>query len=213
MLHLDGYSNGSFDLVVCFEAIEHVQEQRELIEGIARVMRPDGLVVLSTPDRDAYNAVIHDPNPFHLRELNRAELLDLLQPHFPHVALWGQTGISGSRLTLSTSLLATERCRRPSSCAGVMSGPNRRPPGQHIWSPSPRGWPFNTAAPGARISWTRAARPCVRATTFLRSRHAYRRAQSRESRALFGERAPSRQAVRRKVRRLARRIRAWVRSS
>ena len=41
MLDLDVYPSGSFDLVVCFEAIEHVQEQRELIEGVARVMRAE----------------------------------------------------------------------------------------------------------------------------------------------------------------------------
>jgi len=98
MLELGAYADGSFDLVVCFEAIEHVREQDELLAGIARVLNPGGVAVLSTPERDEYNAVIHETNPFHVRELARAEFVDLLRARFEHVALWGQTGVAGSRL-------------------------------------------------------------------------------------------------------------------
>jgi ubiquinone/menaquinone biosynthesis C-methylase UbiE len=100
MLDLGSFEDAAFDVVVCFEALEHVREHDELIGGAARVLRPDGLLVLSTPDRDTYNAQIVEPNPFHMRELSRSELLDLLQRHFQHVSLWGQSGIGGSRLAL-----------------------------------------------------------------------------------------------------------------
>jgi O-antigen biosynthesis protein len=84
---------------VCFEALEHVREHEQLIGEAARVLRQDGVLLLSTPERETYNAYVHEPNPFHLRELSRTELLDLLEGQFAHVALWGQSGVGGSRLS------------------------------------------------------------------------------------------------------------------
>lgn len=214
MLHLDGYSNGSFDLVVCFEAIEHVQEQRELIEGIARVMRPDGLVVLSTPDRDAYNAVIHDPNPFHVRELNRAELLDLLQPHFPHVALWGQTGISGSRLT---------RIDEPPGNGAMQEAFVMRRGDE--WTEQTTARPTYLVAVASRLAFQHggaggsylldASGEAVRARNHLLAIRDTRIAELKvENRVLYSENERLRdRPFDERVRRLARRIRAWVRSS
>jgi ubiquinone/menaquinone biosynthesis C-methylase UbiE len=98
MLQLDAFDAESFDLVVCLEAIEHVAEQCQLIRGIARVLTDSGLVVISTPDRDAYNAKLQAPNQFHIRELNRPELLELVGERFQHIALWGQSSVGGSRL-------------------------------------------------------------------------------------------------------------------
>jgi O-antigen biosynthesis protein len=102
MLDLGSLADGAFDVVVCFEALEHVngEEQAQALAESARVLRAEGVLLLSTPDRETYNAQIHEPNPFHVRELNRPELLELLQPHFPHVSVWAQSGVGGSRLAL-----------------------------------------------------------------------------------------------------------------
>jgi SAM-dependent methyltransferase len=98
MLDLGAHGDGSFDVVVCYEAIEHITEQTELVSQVDRVLAHDGVFIVSTPDRETYNASVHEANPFHLRELSERELLDLLQPRFEHVVLWGQNGIGGSRL-------------------------------------------------------------------------------------------------------------------
>ena len=103
MLELDEYEDGEFGLVTCFEAIEHIAEHRQLVTAVARVLAPSGIFLVSTPDRDTYNAGLPEPNPYHVRELNRSELLELLEPHFPYVSLWAQTGIGGSRLALEGS--------------------------------------------------------------------------------------------------------------
>src|SRR5205085_1914966 len=68
MLELGEYDDASFEAVVCFEALEHVADHETLMRGIERVVG-EGLVILSTPDRDVYNASIHEPNPFHVKEL------------------------------------------------------------------------------------------------------------------------------------------------
>ena len=81
---------GRFDLVVCFETLEHVQDQERMIAGFARVLTDDGILMVSSPDRHAYSEVSGFRNEFHVRELYRDELLALLKPHFPSVDLFGQ---------------------------------------------------------------------------------------------------------------------------
>ena len=84
------FPSGRFDLVVCFETLEHVQDQERMIAGFARVLTDDGILVVSSPDRHAYSEVSGFRNEFHVRELYRDEFLTLLRPHFPSVALFGQ---------------------------------------------------------------------------------------------------------------------------
>lgn len=48
---LDEFSDelGSFDQILCLEVIEHVNEDQQLIERLARLLRPGGHLLLSTP--------------------------------------------------------------------------------------------------------------------------------------------------------------------
>jgi SAM-dependent methyltransferase len=80
----------SFDLIVSFETLEHVEAQQALIAGFARVLTDDGMLVISSPDKRMYSDVSGFHNEFHVRELYRDELMQLLAPHFPHVRLYGQ---------------------------------------------------------------------------------------------------------------------------
>jgi O-antigen biosynthesis protein len=79
-----------FEVVVCFEALEHVQEQAELCAEAARLLVPGGLFVVSTPNREAYSEATGFQNPFHVKELDRDEFTALLRQHFAHVRLFGQ---------------------------------------------------------------------------------------------------------------------------
>lgn len=80
----------SFDLIVSFETIEHLREQEDMLDEFRRVLKPDGLLVISSPDRNAYNAQLGEPNPFHVRELDRSEFEAMLRLRFPIVRLFGQ---------------------------------------------------------------------------------------------------------------------------
>ena len=84
------FADASFDLLTSFETIEHLQPQAELIAEFARVLKPDGLLVLSSPDKHAYSEARDYHNEFHVRELYREELLALLAPDFPALRLYGQ---------------------------------------------------------------------------------------------------------------------------
>jgi len=91
-----------FDVVVCFETLEHVEKQAELLAGFARVLTDDGILLISSPDKHEYSEVAGFKNEFHVRELYRDELLDLLKPHFPSLRLYGQ------KLVFSSAIVALD---------------------------------------------------------------------------------------------------------
>jgi SAM-dependent methyltransferase len=69
----------SVDVVVNFQVIEHLWDQAQFVAECARVLRPSGLLMVSTPNRITFSPGRDTPiNPFHTRELNAAELTELL---------------------------------------------------------------------------------------------------------------------------------------
>lgn len=99
MLDLSRFPEGSFDVVTCFEALEHVVEHDELIAQVRRVLAPGGLFFTSTPDRLVYTGHLHQHNPFHVRELSLAEFQELLGGAFTNATIWGQAVSVGSLIT------------------------------------------------------------------------------------------------------------------
>ncbi|HEX8193213.1 MAG TPA: bifunctional 2-polyprenyl-6-hydroxyphenol methylase/3-demethylubiquinol 3-O-methyltransferase UbiG [Allosphingosinicella sp.] len=49
---------GAYDLVTCLEVLEHVAEPRGFVSGLARILAPDGLLILSTPNRTATSRLL-----------------------------------------------------------------------------------------------------------------------------------------------------------
>jgi O-antigen biosynthesis protein len=98
VLKLDDLEPGSFDVAVCFEVIEHISDHDKLVSSVARLLRPGGVFVVSTPDREVYNASLGHVNPYHLKELDKDEFSTLLYKHFSHVTLYGQRASVGSLL-------------------------------------------------------------------------------------------------------------------
>ena len=90
--------DASVDVVVSFETIEHFYEQDQFMSEVRRVLRADGYFVVSSPERDVYSPSGSSANPYHVRELTRAEFLALLQSSFAHVQLMGQRPILGSAI-------------------------------------------------------------------------------------------------------------------
>lgn len=80
----------SFDVVTSFETLEHVDAHEALIGGLARALKDDGLLLISSPDKRTYSDLSGQRNEFHVRELYRDELEQLLSRHFRHVQLYGQ---------------------------------------------------------------------------------------------------------------------------
>ena len=88
--------DAAVDVAVSFETLEHLPEQEDMISEIRRVLRQDGLLIISTPNKPIYSKKGH--NPFHVKELCREEFVALLKSQFSHVSLLGQKAMYGSLL-------------------------------------------------------------------------------------------------------------------
>lgn len=85
----------SVDVVVSFELIEHLQGQRAHLLEISRVLKPDGLTVISTPNRIFYSQESNQVNPFHTHEFDFQEFLDFLKSEFRSVQIYFQNHVAG----------------------------------------------------------------------------------------------------------------------
>lgn len=84
------FPDDHFDRIVSFETLEHLEPQDAMLAEFRRVLRADGVLIVSSPDRAVYSDQYGNDNAFHVRELYRDELEALLARHFPAVRLLGQ---------------------------------------------------------------------------------------------------------------------------
>ena len=84
------FADASFDVVVSFETLEHIEAQEAFLDEIRRVLRPGGVVAISCPNKAEYSDKRDHINEFHVRELYRDELAALMRTRFPHAAWYGQ---------------------------------------------------------------------------------------------------------------------------
>lgn len=85
-----------FDVITCFEAVEHISEQDRLMELVRNRLAPGGVFLCSTPDVAVYTHEHGNDNPFHVRELYESDFRELLSASFEHVALLKQNVAVGS---------------------------------------------------------------------------------------------------------------------
>lgn len=88
--------SNSIDLVVSFETIEHHDKHVEMLAEIKRVLKPDGVLLISSPDKLEYSDKPDYSNPFHIKELYLEEFKELLNKYFRNHSLYGQRIIYGS---------------------------------------------------------------------------------------------------------------------
>ncbi len=83
------FTDNSFDSVVSFETIEHLQSPQRFVAEVARVLRNDGCAIISTPNRMTYRVGMN-PNPFHTQELSFLEFAHVLGEKFSNVRYYAQ---------------------------------------------------------------------------------------------------------------------------
>ncbi len=79
------FRSGSFDLVVSFQVIEHLEDPGDYLDGIARLLRQGGTALLTTPNRLTSDGV----NPYHVHEYVADELAAAMRRHFDEVEMRG----------------------------------------------------------------------------------------------------------------------------
>jgi len=90
--------NSSFDVAVCFELLEHIEEQEELLAEIKRLLKPNGILILSTPNRSTYSDEPGYKNPFHKKELYFPEFCKLVGERFRNAVFSGQRVYTGASM-------------------------------------------------------------------------------------------------------------------
>jgi 2-polyprenyl-3-methyl-5-hydroxy-6-metoxy-1,4-benzoquinol methylase/glycosyltransferase involved in cell wall biosynthesis len=79
-----------FDVAICFEALEHIEDHQKLLSEVKRLLTPEGVFIVSTPNKTVYSDEPQFNNPFHVHELYFDEFRELLEKYFKNVKFLGQ---------------------------------------------------------------------------------------------------------------------------
>ncbi len=105
------FDGSTFDLVTSFETIEHVDDPERALDELRRVLKADGLLVMSTPNR-----LVYPPgNPFHLHEFTSDEFAQTLRRRFRNVQLYSQFSAAASLLIPASELAGELRATHVSA--------------------------------------------------------------------------------------------------
>lgn len=97
MLNIN-FPESYFDVIVSFETIEHIKNPERAIAELHRVLKPKGILIVSTPNRKltspgkSFNDAPN--NPFHVKEYYTKEFISILSGHFKILEVYGQRGIN-----------------------------------------------------------------------------------------------------------------------
>lgn len=97
----------TIDVVVTFETIEHIKDYKKFLKELVRVLKPDGIAIISTPNDLEFS----EGNHFHLHEFQYEELTNLLKEYFKNLtpyfqSTWKYVAV-GSEKDLSSNIETT----------------------------------------------------------------------------------------------------------
>jgi len=78
----------SFDAVICFQIIEHLENPEGLVAEIKRILRENGFAIFATVNK----AETLSDNPYHINEFEAGDFQNLLKAHFAEVEMYGVFG-------------------------------------------------------------------------------------------------------------------------
>ena len=86
------FSDNTFDVVVSFETIEHVNEiiQDKFLKEVSRVLKDGGIFIISTPNKKIYSDIEEGSNHYHVKEFYKDEFIEFLNNEFKYKKVYGQ---------------------------------------------------------------------------------------------------------------------------
>lgn len=90
-----------FDVIVSYETIEHVNVmlQESFLNEINRVLKTDGKLIISTPNKAVYTDLVKGENKFHIKEFYIEEFITFLKKFFYNIELFFQYPSTGYFIT------------------------------------------------------------------------------------------------------------------
>lgn len=88
----------SVDVVTSFETLEHHDKHEEMMMEIKRVLKPNGILIMSSPDKLNYSDIPNQKNPYHVKELYESEFKELIGKYFKNHKFLNQKMIYTSLL-------------------------------------------------------------------------------------------------------------------
>jgi SAM-dependent methyltransferase len=111
------FADNSADLYISLESIEHVENDDGFVSEAFRVLKPGGMLICSTPNREVTNPglpLTGKPwNPYHVREYTLAELTSKLSGYFAIQQVFGQNPNYPWRISLLRNLARLTGLRLP----------------------------------------------------------------------------------------------------
>lgn len=86
------FANDNFDLICSFQVIEHIEKIDLYLNEMKRVIKPNGMIVISTPNKYTFATQEKIGNPFHIKEFYPEELQNFLLKYFSNVKMYGLFG-------------------------------------------------------------------------------------------------------------------------
>ena len=111
------FKNKSFDVIVSFETIEHLKNPGKFILEVKRVLKDNGTLIVSTPNKSVFSPHLQKPliND-HIQEFHLQELLNLLSGF--DIKIYGQHLVDKSILDKNSKI--TSRKWIPRRIRGVL---------------------------------------------------------------------------------------------
>lgn len=88
--------DASIDIVISFETLEHHDRHEEMLLEIKRILKPGGMLIMSSPDKRYYTDETGYVNKFHVKELYAEQFRELIGRHFKNSSFLNQRFIAGS---------------------------------------------------------------------------------------------------------------------
>lgn len=88
--------SNTIDVVVSFETLEHHDKHDEMMNEIKRVLKRNGILIISTPDKKYYSDEPQYKNPFHVKELYYNQFRELIDRNFINSIFFFQKIVNAS---------------------------------------------------------------------------------------------------------------------
>lgn len=86
------FDDGTFDAVISFQVMEHIEQVDKYLDEIRRVLRDDGIVIIATPDKTTRLFPGQRPwNEYHVVEYGPDDFRRKLADNFSEIELYGMS--------------------------------------------------------------------------------------------------------------------------